>query len=342
MKIAVDAMGGDNAPSQIIAGVIDAVKAYDDVEVILVGQEPVVREELRRQLLSGSPRITVAHAEQVVTMDDIPSLIVRRKRSSSLHVGLGLVKAGEAEAFYSAGNTGAVMATAILILRTLEGIDRPAIAIALPSLTGHSVMIDVGANVDSKEENYLQFAIMGSAYAKSILHIDSPRVGLLSIGEEDIKGNEMTKTVFTLLKECKAIHFVGNIEAKEIYKGAADVIVCDGFVGNIALKASEAVAKFVGTMLKEEISKNILSKLGAVMMMRGLNRLKKRSDYEEYGGAPLLGVGGVCIIGHGSSSANAVKNAIRVAKEMIVNNINKSIEQDVYNSFAMINNPDPL
>ncbi len=336
MIIAVDAMGGDKAPKEIIAGVIRAVKAYN-VQVMLVGQEDVVKAELAKQLPKGDERITIVHADQVVTMEDIPSQIVRGKRNSSLHVGLRLVKEGTAQAFYSAGNTGAVMGTAVVILRTLEGIDRPAIATALPSLTGRSVLVDVGANVDSKPENYLQFAIMGSAYAKTILHIDKPTVGLLSIGEEDVKGNEVTKTVFSMLKECKALNFIGNVEAKELYKGKADVIVCDGFVGNIALKSSEAVASFIGTLLKQEIKRGFLSRLGAILMLPGLNRLRKRSDYEEYGGAPLLGVSGITIIGHGSSSANAVKNAVRVAKEMVENKINQSISEDVKNSLELIN-----
>jgi glycerol-3-phosphate acyltransferase PlsX len=335
MKFAIDAMGGDNAPRQIIVGVIEGVKTYN-VEVVLVGIESVINEELKTLLPKGDSRITVAHADDVVTMEDKPSQIIRGKRNSSMHVGLELVKSGDAVAFYSAGNTGAVMATAILKLRTLSGISRPAIATALPSIDGHSVLIDVGANVDAKPDNYLQFAIMGSAYAKSILNLPSPKVGLLSIGEEDVKGNEITKTVFQLLKECKAINFIGNVEAKRLYRGEADVIVCDGFVGNVALKTSEAVASFVATILKNEIKNSFISKIGALLLIPALNRFKKRVDYEEYGGAPLLGVGGVCLIGHGSSKANAVKNAIRVAKDLVTKGVNKSIEIDVGNSLSAI------
>jgi glycerol-3-phosphate acyltransferase PlsX len=335
MKFAIDAMGGDNAPRQIIIGAIEGVKVYD-VEIVLVGIESIVNKELETLLPKGDPRITVLHADEVVTMEDKPSQIIRGKRNSSMHIGLELVKSGEAAAFYSAGNTGAVMATAILKLRTLSGISRPAIAIALPSLKGHSVLIDVGANVDTKPDNYLQFAIMGSAYAKSILNLSSPKVGLLSIGEEDVKGNEITKTVFQLLKECKVINFIGNVEAKRLYRGEADVIVCDGFVGNVALKTSEAVASFVATILKNEIRNSFISKIGALLLMPALGRFKKRVDYEEYGGAPLLGVGGVCFIGHGSSGANAVKNAIRVAKDLVAKGVNKSIEIDVNNSLSVI------
>ncbi|MDR0454629.1 MAG: phosphate acyltransferase PlsX [Deferribacteraceae bacterium] len=335
MKIAIDAMGGDYAPASIIAGAVNAVKEYD-TNVILVGQESVITAELKKILPAGDPRITVQHAEQIINMDDIPSQIIRGKRNSSVHTGLKLVKDGIASAFYSAGNTGAVMAAAMLTLRTLDGINRPAIATVLPSVKKHFVMIDVGANVDSKPENYLHFAIMGSAYAKSVLHIESPEVGLLSIGEEDVKGNEITKTVFALLKKCKAINFTGNVEAKELFKGKADVIVCDGFVGNIALKTSESVAVFIAALLKQVLSKSIISKLGALLMLTGLKRFKKRVNPEEYGGAPLLGVGGICIIGHGSSSAFAVKNAVRVAIEMINHDINNSIETDVKNSFNLL------
>jgi len=335
MKIAIDAMGGDYAPASIIAGAVDAVREYG-VNIILVGQEQVITTELNKILPAGDPRISIQHAEQVVNMDDIPSQIMRGKRRSSIHIGLKLVKEGTASAFYSAGNTGAIMATAILTLRTLEGINRPAIAKVLPSVNNHFILTDIGANVDSKPENYLHFAIMGSAYAKSVLHIETPTVGLLSIGEEDVKGNEITKNVFSLLKDCKAINFIGNVEAKEIFKGKADVIVCDGFVGNIALKTTESVAVFIATLLKRELSNNFLSKLGTLLMLRGLKRFKKRVNPEEYGGAPLLGVGGICIIGHGSSSAFAVKNAVRDAIGMINNNINSSIENDVKNSFNLL------
>ncbi|GAB7141323.1 phosphate acyltransferase PlsX [Deferribacterales bacterium RsTz2092] len=336
VTITIDAMGGDNAPDAIVEGAVRAIKEYRNISVLLIGREDVVAGSLAKFLPSGDPRITIRHAEQVVAMDDIPSQIVRGKRDSSIHVGLRLVKEGEAQAFYSAGNTGAVMATALVTLRQLEGIDRPAIATVLPSMSGYSVMTDVGANVDSKENHYLHYAIMGSAYAKKILKLDAPKVGLLSIGEEDVKGNETTKHVFTMLKECEALNFIGNVEAKEIYKGKADVIVCDGFVGNIALKSSEAVASFINKLLKDEIKGSVLNMIGALFMMGGLKRFKKRVDYEEYGGAPLLGLNGVCIIGHGSSSAMAAKNAIRVAKEMVETGMNAAIKEDVKNSFALL------
>jgi glycerol-3-phosphate acyltransferase PlsX len=335
MKIAVDAMGGDNAPHEIVKGAIKAVQTYD-VEVVLVGIEDVVREHIKQILPHGDSRITVVNAEQVVTMEDKPSQIIRGKRRSSLHVGLKLVKDGEASAFYSAGNTGAVMATAILILRTLEGIDRPAIATALPSLNGHSVLIDAGANVDSKVENYLHFAIMGSAYARAILGIESPKVGLLSIGEEEVKGNEATRNAFARLKENKAIKFIGNIEPKELFKGLADVMVCDGFIGNVALKSSEAVATFIGSVFKSELKRSLLVKIGALLMYPSLLHIKHRADPDEYGGAPLLGVGGVCIIGHGRANSDAVKNAVRVARGMVLSKMNERIKLDVANSLTLL------
>ncbi|MDR2104954.1 MAG: phosphate acyltransferase PlsX [Deferribacteraceae bacterium] len=335
MKIAVDAMGGDHAPHEIVKGAVKAAQTYD-VNVVLVGVKDEVQKHLSQILPHGDSRISIVHAEQVVNMDDKPSQIIRSKRRSSLHVGLGLVKEGEASAFYSAGNTGAVMAAAILILRTLDGIDRPAIATALPSLNGHSVLIDAGANVDSKVENYLHFAIMGSAYAKAILGIETPKVGLLSIGEEDVKGNEITKSAFVRLKECKALKFIGNIEPKELFKGIADVMVCDGFIGNVALKSSEAVASFIGSVFKGELKRSLLVKLGALLMYPALLRIKHRADPDEYGGAPLLGVGGICLIGHGRANADTVKNGVRVAKDMVLSKMNESIKIDVSNSLNLL------
>jgi glycerol-3-phosphate acyltransferase PlsX len=334
MRIAVDAMGGDHAPDAIVEGAVAAVNAYG-IDVVLVGQQDVVAASLQKFQPEGNPHISIQHAEQVVAMDDIPSQIVRGKRNSSMHVGLRLVKDGSCQAFYSAGNTGAVMATAIVTLRTIEGIDRPAIATVLPSAAGHTVMTDVGANVDAKPINYLHFAIMGASYAKVVLSQPNPKVGLLSIGEEDVKGNETTKTVFSLLKNSGVLNFTGNVEAKEIYKGKVDVIVCDGFVGNIALKCSESLASFISNLLKQEFKSSLLSKLGALMLLPSLKRFKKRVNYEEYGGAPLLGVNGACIIGHGSSSAYAVQNALRVAKEMVAQNMNELIRLDFSNSLSV-------
>ncbi|MGA1862380.1 phosphate acyltransferase PlsX [Deferribacter thermophilus] len=335
MRIAVDAMGGDHAPHEVIKGAILAAKEYN-INVILVGDKLLISQELEKLKNYPSEKISIIHADEVITMDDLPSIAVRRKRNSSIHEGLRLVKKGEARAFFSAGNTGAVMACAKLILRPIEGVDRPAIGAVLPNAKGHSVLLDVGANVDCKPIHFLQFAIMGSAYAKIVFQKDEPTVGLLSIGEEDLKGNESTKNAFNLLKSSPLIKFVGNVEGKELYKGGADVVVCDGFAGNIALKVSESAAWYIGKLLKEELTKNFVRKLAALILKPAFESLKKRADYTEYGGAPLLGVNGICIIGHGSSNANAVKNGIRVAYELAEQKLNHLIEERVKESIERL------
>ncbi|MCA1932752.1 MAG: phosphate acyltransferase PlsX [Calditerrivibrio sp.] len=329
IRIAVDAMGGDYAPHEIVKGVLLAKKEYP-VDIILVGDERIIKQELLNQ--SGKDvveRIYIVHAEEEIKMDDVPATAARRKRNSSMHVGMKLVRNGEANAFFSAGNTGAMMAVAKLILRTIEGVDRPAIGAVFPNIKSKTIILDVGANVDCKPIHFLQFAIMGTAYAKYILKLENPRVGLLSIGEEDVKGNELTKSVFTLLKDSNTINFTGNVEAKEIFKGVADVIVCDGFTGNIALKSSESAAWYISSLLKEELQRTFISKLGALLAKGAFNRVKKRTDYTEYGGAPLLGVDGIVIIGHGSSNANAIKNGIRVSYELALNKVNTHIAENI-------------
>ena len=335
MRIAVDAMGGDNAPREIVAGAILAAKEYN-IDILLVGDEELINQELKKKSSETLSNVFVCNAEESILMDESPSQAVRRKRKSSIHVGLKLVKKGEASAFFSAGNTGAVMAASKLILRTLDGVDRPAIATVFPNEKGNTVMLDVGANVDCKANHFLQFAIMGSAYAKFILNKENPRVSLLSIGEEDVKGNEITKNVFTLLKQFNGINFIGNIEGKEIFKGETDVIVCDGFAGNVALKTIEATATYIGKMLKEELTRTFRTKLGALLAKPAFENIKNRSDYTEYGGAPLLGVNGISIIGHGSSNDNAVKNAIRVAKELSEKKVNKYIEENILNAYKLL------
>ncbi|MGA1847495.1 phosphate acyltransferase PlsX [Deferribacter abyssi] len=335
MQIVVDAMGGDHAPQEIVKGSVLAANEYN-INIILVGDQVLIDQELKKIKDYPKEKISVIHAEEVITMDDLPSVAVRRKRKSSIHEGLKLVKKGEARAFFSAGNTGAVMACAKLILRPLEGVDRPAIGAVLPNAKGHSVILDIGANVDCKPLHYLQFAIMGSAYAKFVFEKENPTVGLLSIGEEDLKGNESTKNAFNMLKESPIINFIGNVEGKELYKGKSDVVVCDGFAGNIALKVSESAAWYIGKLLKEELTKNLFRKLGAFLLKPAFQALKKRADYTEYGGAPLLGVNGVCIIGHGSSNANAVKNGIRVAYELAEKKINLYIERNIQDSLKRL------
>jgi len=331
MKVVVDAMGGDYAPREIIKGAVAAVKEFG-IRIILVGDEEQVKRELATCGAASLKNIEIVHAEQHVKMDDSPSQILRSKRNSSIHVGLRLVKQGDGSAFFSAGNTGAVMACAKMILKTLPGIDRPAIAAVMPTVKGATVMCDVGANVDCKIENYVQFAIMASAYNKIVMGNESPTVGLMSVGEEDVKGNDITKSVFKYLQKlgsAKVINFHGNVEGKDLFRGTSDVIVVDGFSGNVALKVSESAGWYVSQMLKEEIRSSILSKIGAVFMIPALKRIKKRADHSEYGGAPLLGVNGVCIIGHGSANEVAVKYSIKMAHELAEHRLNDLIEKDI-------------
>jgi glycerol-3-phosphate acyltransferase PlsX len=330
MKIVVDAMGGDHAPEAIVEGAVLAAKEYG-VEIILVGIKDLIEKELHKFPLGERPNIETVHADEVVTMDDSPSKVLRGKRKSSMKIGLDLVKNKEAGAFVSAGNTGAVLAYSTLILRPLKGVDRPAIAIQLPTLKGTSILLDAGANVDCKAVQLFQFAIMGHVYAKYIIGNEKPEVGLLSIGEEDSKGNEITKEVFQMLKKSH-INFMGNIEGKEVYKGNADVIVCDGFIGNVALKISESLAYMIGVSLKKIFLTNWISKLGALLLKPYLESFKRSVVYSETGGAPLLGVNGVCIIAHGSSSPKAIKNAIKRAKEFVDKKVNEHIQEDIENN----------
>jgi glycerol-3-phosphate acyltransferase PlsX len=313
MRIALDAMGGDHAPAATVEGAIKAVNESRTLSVILVGNEKEIKKELKNRKYPHSS-ISIEHASQIVEMDEPPLTALRRKKDSSIKISVDLVKQGKANAMVSAGNSGAVMATALLLLGKLHGVERPAIAAVMPTLKGLFILIDAGANVDCKSKHLLQFAIMGQAYAKSIFDVMSPRVGLLSIGEEDVKGNELTKEVFQLLKN-SGINFIGNIEGKNIFMGDADVVVCDGFVGNIALKISEGLAEAMRKMLKREISDKTAGKIGYVLLKDAFKRFKKRTDYSEYGGAPLLGISKPCIISHGRSSSKAIKNAIKIASE---------------------------
>ncbi|GAK61436.1 phosphate acyltransferase [Candidatus Vecturithrix granuli] len=322
MKIAVDAMGGDFAPEAIVEGAVQAAEEYG-FPLVLVGQEDRVWQELTKYNAQHL-QIEVKHASDVVDMHDLPSVALRRKKESSLHVALNLVKQGEVDAFISAGNTGAVMAISKLICRMLPGIDRPALATVLPNINGVTVMIDVGANVDCKPLHLLQFAVMGHVYAKHVFGIENPRIGLLSIGEEASKGNILTKEVFEPLSK-STLNFIGNAEGRDVFNGRVDVVVCDGFIGNVVLKVSESLAKTYGLFLKEGFSKNWLTKLGYLLVKPGMNAIRKRVDYTEYGGAPLLGLNGVVIISHGSSKAKAIKNAIRVTAESVNHRLNEQI-----------------
>ena len=326
MKIALDAMGGDDAPAAIVEGAVEAARELG-VEIILVGDEKEIKKELSRHSTDRLP-LSIVHASQRVEMDESPSSVVRKKRDSSIWVATELVKKSEAVAVISAGNTGASMATALFILGPIPGVERPAIATPLPTLKGTSIMIDVGANVDCKPLHLFQFAIMGHIYAKEILGIAQPKVGLLSIGEEDTKGNELTKEVFKMLK-ASALHFIGNVEGRDVYAGEADVIVCDGFIGNVALKISEGLSDAMIQFLKREIMGSALGKLGYFLLKPSFGRFRKKVDYAEYGGAPLLGVDGISIICHGRSSGLAIKNAIRVAKESYNRGVNRHIKEQI-------------
>ncbi len=328
MKIVVDAMGGDNAPSAIVEGAVLAVREYPGVEIILTGITSQVQAELDKFEDAANLPIRVEHADEVVEMDDLPAKVLRSKRKSSMRIGVDLIKRGDADAFVSAGNTGAVLAYSSVLLRTMKGVDRPCIAVQLPTLDGAALLLDGGANVDCKANQLFEFGIMGHVMAKYVLGLENPRVGLLSIGEEDVKGNEMTKNVFKMLKSCH-INFIGNVEAKGVYSGQADVIVCDGFTGNIALKISQSMAEMIGQLLKDVFNASWLSKLGYLLIKPHLDKKKKAVDYSETGGAPLLGVNGVCIIAHGRSSPKALKNAINRAREMVDKNVNQHIQEDI-------------
>jgi len=327
MKIVVDAMGGDHAPEAVVEGAVMAAKEYE-TEIILTGLSDQIHAILDRLDPDHNLPILVVHADEVVEMHDSPGKVLRSKRKSSMKIGLDLVKDGTASAFLSAGNTGAVLAYSTVILRPLSGVDRPAIAIQLPTLKGNAILLDAGANVDCKTSQLFQFGIMGHVFAEYILGKKNPRVGLLSIGEEDGKGNEIVKEAFQMLK-ASHINFIGNVEGKEVYRGNADVIVCDGFTGNVALKISESLAEMIGANLKRMFQSNWLSKLGYLLLKPQLDEFKKKVDYSETGGAPLLGVNGVVIIAHGSSSAKAIKNAINRARELSEKNINAHIREGI-------------
>ncbi|MBI5639638.1 MAG: phosphate acyltransferase PlsX [Nitrospirae bacterium] len=327
MKIALDAMGGDHAPSVNIEGALETIKEHDDIDVILVGDEDRIKSGLSSRRYDQG-RISITHASQVVEMHESPSLAIRKKKDSSIRIGIGLVKSGAADAFVSAGHSGVVMATSLLMLGKSEGVDRPAIATLMPTIKDNFLMLDVGANVDCKPLNLLQFAIMGSTYCRLILGRAAPKVALLSIGEEDIKGNELTKEAFKLLKETR-LNFTGNVEGKDIFTGRADVVVCDGFTGNIALKISEGLAETILKMLKREITSVSTGRIAYMLLKPAIRNFKKKTDYDEYGGAPLLGINGTSIISHGRSSSKAIKNALRVAADYASKRVYEAIAAEI-------------
>ena len=334
ITIALDAMGGDHAPRAEVEGAILAARELG-VKVVLVGIEEKVRQELNRHRHRGVA-VEIVNATEVVTMQDSPSHAFRRKKDSSMHVATKLVRDGKADALVSAGNTGAVMTVARFVLGTLPSVDRPALAAAFPNMKEKvTVILDVGANVDSKPEQIVQFAVMGEIYYRTIWGTRRPRVAVLSIGEEEMKGNDLTREASNRLKQT-SMNFTGNVEGRDVFRGDVDVIVCDGFIGNIALKISEGLVEHIGGMLKKAIKSSLTSQLGYALSKPAFDEFRKRTDYSEYGGAPLLGVRGVTIIGHGRSNPNAIKNAIRVASELVKARVNEKIDQELTAAAAVL------
>jgi len=319
-KVAVDAMGGDHAPHVTVEGSVLAAREFG-IPVILVGDEDRIRRELLRHEVENLP-LEIKHTSEVVEMDETPTTAIKKKRDSSLRVAFELVRDRKAHAVVSAGNSGAAIAAALFVLRRLKGVERPAINTVIPSLNGAVSLIDAGANPTCKPYYLVQFAIMGSVYMQEVMRIDKPRVGLLSNGEEESKGIDLTREANELLKR-SSLNYIGYVEGRDIYKGGVDVVVCDGFVGNIILKTSEGVFEVLGQVLKEEISKSYLSKLGYLLSKKSFSNFKKKFDYSEYGGAPLLGVDGTVIISHGRSSSTAIKNAVRIASELVERDVTR-------------------
>lgn len=330
MKIVVDAMGGDYAPKAVVEGALSAAGEYPNQQIILIGIEKRIKEELKKSK-SIPDNIKVINAPEVIAMDEPAALSIRKKRDSSIIRGIELLKNNKADAFFSAGNTGAVVCAATLGLGMLSGVERPGIAIMAPTLKKDPTMIvDVGANIDAKPLHLLQYAAMAEAYYEHIFRAQKPSIGLLNIGEEEAKGTTFLKETYQLLGASK-LNFIGNIEGKDIFKGKAEIVICDGFVGNVTLKVSEGVAEAFGELLKREIMGSLMSRIGALFIRKSLRNFKKHLDYSEYGGAPLLGVNGVVIIGHGRSSAKAVKNAVRASIKEVESGVNQSIIEKIKN-----------
>lgn len=333
MRVALDAMGGDYAPQACVAGAVLALREFRNIEkLFLVGDEGRIRAELEKHNCRD-PRVEIVHATQVVEMSETAVEGVRRKKDSSISRAVDLVKHGQADAVVSAGHTGAAVAATTIKLRTLEGVDRPGIAALLPTETNLCVLIDAGANTDARPEHMLQYAIMGAVFSRYVLGYENPAIGLMSIGGEDVKGSEFTKDIFKLLR-ASGLNFRGNIEGHDLFQNPVEVVLCDGFTGNVVLKSCEATAEAVFHWLKNELKKTPLRLAGAMLAKGAFKNIKKRTNYEEYGGSPLLGVDGICIIAHGSSSPKAIKNAIRVALESIQTRINPHIVEELAAFYA--------
>ncbi len=325
MKVAVDAMGGDFGPKVTVEGAVKAAKEYK-IEVQLVGVEDLIKKEFEKYNHARS-NVTIINATEAIGMGE-GLLSFRKKKKSSIRVGAQLVKDGEADAFVSMGNTAAVVFISMSILGALKGVEKPALSLLVPNLNGLTLLIDVGANVNCRPHHLEQFAVMGHTFMGSVLGIKKPRIGLMSVGEEEVKGNELTKEAFERLQN-SPLNFIGNVEGKDMYSGKADVIVSDGFTGNVALKVSEGMAETFFYMARTEIMKNFFAKIGFFLMKRNLKKVYKKVDYTEYGGAQLLGVNGVCIIGHGRSNSNAVKNAVGMAKDFVANKVQEKIQSEI-------------
>lgn len=331
VRIAVDAMGGDYAPQNIIQGAVEAAHAVsEELELTFVGDSQAISDELAKYDTSGMAARTV-HASEVVQMEDRPAASVLKKPDSSIAKAMDLLRDGKVNAVFSAGSTGAATAAAWLKLKPLPGIERPALATTLPNLRGTGVLLDAGANSDCRPNHLVQFAVMGDVFARDVLGIENPRVGLMNIGEESTKGNDLTREVFKLL-ETKNLNFIGNIEGRNVFDGTVDVIVCDGFVGNVILKVSESLAYAMDKTFRDEIMKSPIRRLGAFLVKPAFRRLRKKVDYVEYGGAPLLGVNGVCVVGHGRSSPRAVANAIAVAARFMHQNVNEHLVRAIHDA----------
>ncbi len=325
-RIAVDTMSGDNGLQAVVPAALMSLKEHDDIVLILVGDESQLLAELKSLNEATNERLRIQHSTQVVTMDEKPAAALRGKKDSSMRVAINLVKAGEADAIVSAGNTGALMATGRFVFKTLPGIDRPAICTAIPAATGHTYMLDLGANIDSSAEHLYQFAVMGSELVKAIDAKDSPKIGLLNIGQEDLKGNEQVKAAHELLKKGD-FNYIGFVEGNDIFHGDVDVVVCDGFVGNIALKTSEGLAKMLSNELKSGYSKNIFTKIAALMSLPVLNAFRKRFDPRRYNGASFLGLKEIVIKSHGGADSLSFANAIGIARKAVMEKVPEHIEQ---------------
>ncbi|MDP2786035.1 MAG: phosphate acyltransferase PlsX [Sulfurimicrobium sp.] len=328
ITVAIDAMGGDHGAHVTVPAALEILSRDADVNIVLVGLVEVIEAELRVHRTAVSSRLRIHPASEVVTMDDPPALALRNKKDSSMRVAVNLVKSGEANACVSAGNTGALMAISRFVLKMLPGIDRPAIASVLPTLNGHTHVLDLGANVDCSAEHLLQFGIMGAMLVAAVEHKERPSVGLLNIGEEDIKGNEVVKRAAELLR-ASGLNFYGNVEGNDIYKGTTDVVVCDGFVGNVALKASEGLAKMIGELLKQEFKRNFLTKLAGLMATPVMNAFKRRVDPRRYNGASLLGLRGIVVKSHGGADIFAFEHAIETAVEEVRNGVLRRITEQM-------------